>query len=193
MEPGKLTKIADVLGRNLFEGMNINSVSRESGISVASAYRILKMMETKNEVLKEKAGNNVFYRLNLKNSFARKYAEMASIRRRERFFMEKPGYYDLLTNLKNSIKSFSLVVGIFGSLARLEKKPADIDMLVVYKSDINPIQEIIRKHDSGISPFYFTRAEFKKKAKAEVTESMIRDIVILEGEGEFWSILSEAA
>lgn len=191
MELEKLTKIVDVLGRNLFKGMNINSASRESGTSVASAYRILRMMETKNEVLKEKAGNNVFYRLNLKNSFARKYVEMASIKRRERFFMEKPEYYDLLTNLKNSINPFSLVIGIFGSLARLEKKPADIDVLVVYKSDIKPIQEIIRKHDSRISPFYLTRAELKKKAKAEVTGNMIRDIVILEGEGEFWSTLSE--
>lgn len=191
MEIEKLTKIADVLGRNLFEGMNINSVSRESGVSIASVYRILKRMEKKNEVLKEKTGNNIFYRLNLKNSFARKYVEMASIKRRERFFMEKPEYYDLLTDLKNSMKPFSVMVGIFGSLARLEKKPADIDMLVIYKSDIKPIQEIIRKRDSVISPFYLTPDELKKKAKAEVMANIISDLVILEGEAEFWSILSE--
>ncbi len=191
MELEKLVKIADVLGRYP-DGINMNSVSKESGVSVASVYRILKAMERKNEVLKEKRGNNVFYRLNLKNSFARKYAEMASIKRREQFFLKKPEYYDLLTNIKNSVKDFSLVVGIFGSLARLDKKPRDIDVLIVYKSDIKPIQNAIKKQDARISPFYITEEELKRKANDEVIMNIIRDAVVLYGESEFWGILSEA-
>ncbi len=192
VELEKLVKIADALSRHP-ESINMNSVSKESNVSVASTYRILKAMEKRNEALKEKRGNNVFYRLNLMNSFAKKYAEMASIRRRERFFLKKPEYYDLLMNLKNSVKEFSLVVGIFGSMSRMEKKPADIDFLIVYKSDVKPIQAAIRKQDIRISPFYITEEELEKKAKDKVIMNIIRDAVILYGESEFWGILSEAA
>lgn len=191
VELEKLAKISDVLGRHP-DGINMNSVSKESGVSVASVYRILKAMEKRNEVHKEKRGNNVFYRLNLKNSFAKKYAEIASIKRREQFFLKKPEYYDLLMSLKNSIKDVSLVVGIFGSLARLEKKPKDIDVLIVYKSDLRPIQNAIKKMNSAISPFYITEEELKKKAKDEVIMNIIRDVAILYGESVFWEILSEA-
>lgn len=188
----KLVKIADVLGRHT-GGINMNSASKESCVSVASAYRILKAMEKRNEALKEKRGNNVFYRLNMKNSFARKYAEMASIRRREAFFLKKPEYYELLMTLEKSIRDSSLVIGVFGSLARLEKKPKDIDVLIVYKSDLKPIEKAMRMQDARISPFYITEEELKKKAKEAVVADIIRDAVILYGESDFWRIVAEAA
>lgn len=187
----KLVKITDVLSRHPW-GINMNAVSKESGVSVATTYRALKAMEKRNEALKEKKGNNIFYRLNLKNSFAKKYAEIASIKRREAFFLKKPEYYDLTIDLKNSLKAFSLVIGIFGSLARLEKKPADIDVLIVYKSGLKLIQDAIKKQDARISPFYITEEELKKKSKDKVIMNIIQDAVILHGETEFWSILSEA-
>ncbi len=63
MELEKMMKIVDILGRSPFGGININTISKDSGVSVATAYRILKSTEKKNEVLKETKGNNIFYRI----------------------------------------------------------------------------------------------------------------------------------
>lgn len=190
MDMEKLIKIVAALSQTPAEGININSIAKESGISIASTYRILKIMERKNEALKEKSGNNIFYRLNLKNSFARKYAEMASIKKREFFFLKRPEYYDLLMSLKNSIKEYSSIVGVFGSMARMEKKPRDIDVLIVYKTDLKQIQKNISK--TGISPFYITEQELKEKIKEKIIANIIKDAILLHGECEFWNILSEA-
>lgn len=191
MELEKLVKIVGVLAENIIEGTNINQVARKSGISAASTYRILKEMEKDNLIKKQKSGNNVFYRLNLKNTFARKYAELASIRKREAFFRKKPEHYELLMGLKESIKEFSCVIGIFGSLARMEEKPRDMDILIVYKQ-LKPIRAVFSKRTEKFSPFYITESEFREKIRESIIASIIKDVIILHGECEFWSILSEA-
>ncbi len=190
MEMKKLIKIVGVLCENLIEGININQIAKEAKISAASTYRILKEMEKDNLIKKQKTGNNVFYRLNLKNAFARKYAELASIRKREFFFQKKPEYYESFMNLKASIKEFSSVIGVFGSLARMEEKPRDIDILIIYKQ-LKPIRAVFSK-GAEFSPFYITESEFGEKTREKIISSIIKDVVILYGECEFWSILSEA-
>lgn len=193
MEMEKLIKIVSVMSMHLFKGININQIAKESGVSVASTFRILKKIRKKNEVKVEKAGNNILYRLNLRNPFTLKYCEIASIKKREHFFLKKPEYYDTLINLRDAIKQFSSVLGIFGSIARMEEKPADLDIFIIYKSDIKPIQKIISKTKSKIpiSPFYITKNEFKEKIKEEVISNIIKEIIILYGESEFWNILLE--
>lgn len=195
MELEKLVKIAGALSRSPLEGISIASVSRESKINAASLNRILRKMDERNEALKEAKGNDVFFRLNLKNSFARKYAEMASIKKRERFFFKKPEYRDLLANMKNAAADFSFVVGIFGSLARLEKKPKDIDVFIIYKigDDIAGIDAAIRKQDARFAPVYMSEKEIKKKAGEKTMSAILQDLVILYGESDFWNMLAEAA
>jgi|GEM_PF-1955372 len=191
MEMKKLIKIVGVLCENLIEGININQIAKKSGISASSTYRTLKEMEKENLIKKQKSGNNVFYKLNLKNAFARKYAELASIRKRESFFRKKPEYYELFMMLKESVKEFSSVVGVFGSLARMEEKPGDIDIFIIYKQ-LKPILPVFKKRTEKLSPFYITESEFRERAKEKVISSIIKDAIILHGECEFWSILSEA-
>ncbi len=190
MDIEKLIRIVGALSESLSEGININQAAKKAGVSIASAYRILKKMESGNIIEKRKSGNNIFYRLNLKNSIARKYAELSSIRKREKFFQKKPEYYEMFMNLKDSIKKFSPIIGLFGSLARMEEKPGDIDILVVY-TQLKPVQAVLSK-SGKFSPFYITEPEFKKKIREPVIAGMIKDIVVLYGECEFWNMVSEA-
>ena len=94
METEKLLKVVEALGRNIFEGHNINQLARLSGVNVATIYRMLKEMEKENLVLKRIGGNNVFYRPNLKNSTMLKYCELSSIERRKRFLAAFSGGRD---------------------------------------------------------------------------------------------------
>lgn len=189
MKMSNLLRVIEVLGKDLFSGYNINEVSRLSGVDLTTTYRTLKEMEGKNEVRMEKKGNNIFYRLNLRNTSTLKYCELSSIERRKRFLTENRGIYGKVSELMENADS----VVIFGSLARGEKKPGDIDVLLLFrgKADVKKIEDVIRK--TKISPLYMEFDEFKSKlsGKDKVVMEIIRDAVVLSGEYEYWKSISE--
>lgn len=190
MKIEKLLKIVEVLGTDLFSGYNINEVSRLSGVDLATTYRILKEMEGKNELKREKRGNNMFYRLNLDNTSTLKYCELSSVERRRRFLAENPEVYGKASGLLKNADS----VVIFGSLARGEKRPRDIDALLLFKKkpDVRKIESLTR--GTKISPIYMELGEFKNKiaGKDKLVMEIIRDAVVLSGEYEYWKSVSEA-
>jgi predicted nucleotidyltransferase len=184
-----LLSVIEVLGRNIFEGFNINQIARLSGVGSATTYRTLKEMESRNEVLKERKGNNLFYCLNLKNSSTVKYCELAEIEKRKGVFQKVPG---LLSEIQ-ALSKVSESVVLFGSLAREEKKPKDIDLLLLFqkKPDIKEIKKIIKK--TKISPIYMNFSEFKDKIKERnpVVMDILKDAIVLHGEGIYWKLIKE--
>ncbi len=184
-----LLSITGVLGRNISEGFNINQIARLSGIDPATTYRTLKSMESRSEILKEKKGNNIFYKLNLKDSSTIKYCELAEIEKRKEFFQKNP---TLLTKIQGlSQKSDSVV--LFGSLARGEKNPKDTDLLFLSrkKPDLHEITNIIK--GTNISPLYMNFSEFKSRIKEKnpVVIEILKDAVVLYGEDVYWRLIRE--
>ena len=190
METEKLLKVVEALGKNVFEGYNINQLARLSRMNVATIYRMLKGMEKKNLVLKEGRGNNVFYRLNLKNSSMLKYCELSSIERRKRFLMKNPGFYDTMKKLEDKTECAVL----FGSFARNERRPGDIDILLLSgkKMNIKALEKSMKK--PSMSPLYMEFSEFiaKLEKKNNVLLEIMKDGIVLFGEGKYWELVKRA-
>lgn len=184
-----LLEIADVLGRNIFEGFNINQIARLSGINPATTYRTLKNMESKKEVLKEKKGNNIFYKLNLKNSSTIKYCELAEIEKRKEFFQKNPILLAKIQDLSKESDSIAL----FGSVARREKNPRDTDLLLLFQKspDLQKIKTIIK--GTNISPLYTNFHEFKNRIKEKnpILVEILKDAIVLYGEDVYWKLIRE--
>jgi len=190
METEKLIKVVEALGKDVFEGHNINQLARLSGVNVATMHRMLKEMEKENLVLKKISGNNVFYRPNLRNSAMLKYCELSSIERRKKFLLKHPGFYGKIKNLEDKTECAVL----FGSFARNEKRPADIDILLLSGREMNVklLEREMRKSD--ISPLYMEFPEFveKLKKKNKVLLEIMRDGVVLFRESRYWELLKRA-
>ena len=189
MKIENLLKIVEVLGTDIFTGYNINQASRLSKIDVATTFRTLKEMEKKGETLKEKKGNNIFYRLNLKNASALKYCELAAIEKRKAFLLENPEIFIKISKLKGLADAIILL----GSFARGEKKPRDIDVLLlsVRKPEVKRIEDM---KDMRISPIYMRFGEFKEKLKTKdrVVREIIKDGIVLWGESIYWELIRDA-
>ncbi|MBM3303625.1 MAG: nucleotidyltransferase domain-containing protein [Candidatus Aenigmarchaeota archaeon] len=186
MKMEKLLGITEAMCTNVAEGYNINTIAKLARIDVATTYRILKEMEKRNEVMKSKKGNNLFYRINLGNTSALKYCELASIERRKRFLLRHPEMINLAAKAGKNAE----VLLLFGSMARGEKKPRDIDLLVIYEGRHNaPDAEPLG--GGKISPIFMGREEFVKKMRERnaVVASMLMDGVLLRGEDVFWKIV----
>src|SRR3989304_1158459 len=78
MISGNALKIVNFLLRNIQE-YNINRIARELGISVGSAYKILKILEGKKLIEPKKLGNAMYYKLNLDNRETQKMSEIVLI------------------------------------------------------------------------------------------------------------------
>jgi len=190
METEKLLKVVEALGRRVFEGHNINQLARLSGVNVATTHRMLKEMERGNLVLRETKGNNVFYRPNLKNSTMLKYCELSSIERRKGFIKKHPDFYGKIERLADKAGCAVL----FGSLARNEKRPADIDILLLSEKGMN-IKALKRDvKGTNISPLYMEFHEFagKLKEKNSILLEIVKDGIVLFGEDKYWELVKRA-
>lgn len=189
MKMETLLSIVEALGTNVFEGHNINQVSRLSKVDVATTFRALKEMEGGNGVLKEKKGNNVFYKLNLSNAATLKYCELSSIEKRKAFLLKNPKIFGKISE----IKKLADAIILFGSLARGERKPGDIDLLLLFEKKPN-IRKIEGMMEGGISPIYMEFKEFEGKirSKNRVVMEILRDGIILSGEGRYWESIKNA-
>lgn len=187
MKMKTLLSIIEALERDIFSGFNINQIAKLSGVDAATTHRTLKEMESRNEVVKERKGNNVFYCLNLQNSSTTKYCELAEIEKRKNIFQKIP---TLLTKIQDISKHSECAV-LFGSFARGEKKPKDIDVLLLFqkKPNIREIKKIIQ--GTTISPLYMNFLEFgdKTRERNPVVMDIIKDAIVLYGEDVYWRLL----
>lgn len=183
MKMENLLRIVDTLSSSIFEGYNINRVSKLSGVDIATTYRTLKEMERKNEVLKSRKGNNVFYKLNLMNLSTVKYCELASIEKRKRFIAKHPETIEI----KSKASEEADVALLFGSFARDKTKPNDIDLLLIYRRRKKHGFSLFF-HGGKVSPIYMSLREFtgKLKNRNPVVMEMVKDGIIAFGEELFW-------
>ncbi len=189
MKIEKMLGIMEALSTNVFEGYNINSLAKLAGIDVATTYRMLKEIEKKNEVVRSRKGNSLFYRINFNNSAALKYCELASIEKRKRFLLKNPEMIALASKAGKP----SDVLLLFGSMARGGKKPRDIDVLLIYEGKPKAME--IETFGKNISPIFMGRKEFVKKMRErnEIVANMLKDGVLLRGEDAFWKIVRSGA
>lgn len=183
MKMENLLRIVDTLSSSIFEGYNINKISKLSGVDIATTYRALKEMERKNEVLKSRKGNNVFYKLNFMNLSTVKYCELASIEKRKSFIAKHPETIEIKSKASKEVD----VALLFGSFARDKTKPNDIDLLLIYRRRKKHGFSLFF-HGGKVSPIYMSLREFtgKLKNRNPVVMEMVKDGIIAFGEELFW-------
>jgi len=189
MKIENIVRITGTLGTNIFEGYNINQISKRSGVDVATTYRTLKQMEKRNEVIKNRKGNNLFYRLNLRNSTALKYCELTSIENRKKLLSRHTDISEDILRLRE--KADSIV--IFGSVARNEQRPKDVDTLLLFEKKPR-IKEIQKSLPLNFSAIYMEFQEFGKKiaGRENLVMEILKDGVVIAGENKYWETVRDA-
>ena len=157
-----------------FREYNINQLSNLSGISLATTYRTLKQMEKLKMLLKRENGIEKLYRLNLQNSFTRKFLEAISISQRRKFFTQNPKYFGILSKLKQKLKGLVELILLDFNNEKLE--------LFVLSDKIQNKNLNLREN---ISLTFLTEAELKKTLKQN------KNLIVLYGESKFWDLVSQ--
>lgn len=106
---------------------NASSISKPLGVTRIGAYKALKLLEMQGLVISERLGNALFYRLNLKDEYARKTIEL--------LLMEEARNHARWLDEFSSLYSNSELIIIFGSIVKSEEKASDIDLLIIPKSN----------------------------------------------------------
>ena len=96
------------------EQFHVRELARMTGISAGSLHRELKAMAASGLLLREKIGNQVFYRVDTHCTI---YEELAAI------FRKTLGLADLLRNALSGLTGKIQVAFVFGSMAVVNKKP----------------------------------------------------------------------
>jgi len=167
-------KVLDFLIRNFTEKNSIRTIAREVSLSAMGAQKILKEFEKEDITTKEKIGTGIFYSINLKNERAFKLAEL--------ILMQKNlnPYARIYSKDLESLKNYSKVCILFGSILTKGEKAKDIDVFVLINKDNFKNIEKQKKELSGKStkPFHFvyqTKKDFEKNIK--IRDPTILDII----------------
>jgi len=105
------------------EQFHVRELERMTGISAGSLHRELKAMAESGLLLREKVGNQVFYRANPRCTI---YEELAAI------FRKTMGMASLLQNALSGLAGKIHVAFVFGSMASGQQKAgSDIDVCVL--------------------------------------------------------------
>jgi len=156
----------------------VRQIERLLGYSVGSISRELKKFKNDDLLLTEKAGNLVYYKLNIEHPL---YEELKSI------IMKSSG---IVQRLKEALVSFVNidVAFIYGSYASGEAKASsDIDIMIIGDVEssevVNGLTKLEIKFDREINFTLFTKEEFlEKKDEIEfLKDIMARDKIPLIG------------
>ena len=183
-------KILIYLLRNL-ELVNINQISKRLGISVGSAFKILKGLEERGIVLPLNLGNAKFYKLNLENEETTRLCEFLLIEERKL----ARGYIKLYLDEIKKFKNAELII-LFGSI--LENKDFnDVDVLFVANKPKEVTKfclELSRIRTKPVVPLILEKKDLIKeiKNKKEVILNILKTGVILKGESVFLEVVKHA-
>lgn len=190
MIPKNTRKIILYLLRNL-ELININQISKILGISVGSAFKVLKNLEKSKIVLSKCLGNAKFYFLNLNNEEAVKICEFLLIEERRNLRGYPKLYADEIKNFENS----ELII-LFGSILT-NNNFNDVDVLFVSdkpKEIINFCLNISKTKTKPIIPLIMSKEDFinEIKNRKEAILDILKKGVVLKGENVFLEIIKNA-
>ncbi len=171
---------------------NANSLSKVVGITPMGALKILKRLEQESIVKSRKIGKAITYKVNVEDSYARKYLSLILVREAQ---CANPQIKRWITELKK-IKNADVIV-LFGSV--LEKShPNDIDVLVITDQKRFPklqqeIKELNEINIKKIHPMYQTYGDLVKniKKRDKPILNAIKGIVVF-GEEKFLEIYNES-
>ena len=145
------------------EQFHVRELARMTGISAGSLHRELKAMSESGLLLREKIGQQVFYRADKQCTI---YAELAAI------FRKTLGLASLLHNALSAIAGKIQVAFVFGSMASGDQKVGsdidvcvlgDVSMLEVVKA-LSSVQETLGR---DLNPVVMTAKKFADQAVKE--------------------------
>ncbi len=171
---------------------NANSLSKVVGITPMGTLKILKRLEQENIVKSKKIGKAITYKVNVDDSYAKKYSSLILVREAQ---YANPQIKRWITELKK-IKNSEVII-LFGSV--LEKSnPNDIDVLLVTDQKRFPklqqeIKELNEINIKKIHPVYQTYDDIIKniKKRDKPILNAIKGIVVF-GEEKFLEIYDES-
>ncbi len=171
---------------------NANSLSKVVGITPMGALKILKRLEAENIVKSRKIGKAITYKVNVEDSYARKYLSLVLVREAHHALPQVKRWINEIKKIKNA----ALAV-LFGSVLK-KKSPNDIDVLFItdqkrflkLQEEIKELNEINIKK---IHPMYQTYNDIIKniKKRDKPLLNAIKGIVVF-GEEEFLEIYHES-
>ncbi len=160
------------------EQFHVRQLERITGVSAGSLHRELKAMAASGLLLREKIGNQVFYRANSDCSI---YEELATI------FRKTMGLTSLLQDALSDLGDGIQVAFVFGSMASgRQTAGSDLDICVLGDVSLRevvkalyPIQDTLRRE---VNPVVMSRKEFSDlSAKKDrfVTRALSEPILFL--------------
>ena len=189
MMPKNTIKIMNFLLKNV-EGLgyNINQLSKLNGISVGSAFKILKTLEKDNIILRKKISNASHYKLNLNNPETIKLCEILLLTEKRNLKGYPKIYADEIIKFGDA-----KIVIIFGSILK-GKEFNDIDVLFVTNQTkkVNDFcLEISKVRIKPVVPLIMGQEDLIKamKQRKEAILDMMKNGVVLKGESIFVEVI----
>lgn len=171
---------------------NANSISKAVGITSMGALKILKRLEQELIVKSKKIGNAVTYRINVENSYARKYVSLILVREAQYANPQIKRWINEAKKLQNAD-----VIIIFGSVLG-KPNPNDIDILLItvqkrFSKLQKEIKELNELNIKKIHPLYQTCGDIIKNIKKgdKPILNAIKGIIVF-GEEKFLKIYHES-
>lgn len=143
------------------EQLHVRELGRMTGVSAGSLHRELKAMAESGLLLREKVGNQVFYRANTGCSI---YEELAAI------FRKTMGLKSLLEDALSGLYDKIQVAFVFGSMASgRQTAGSDLDICVLGEVSLRevvkalaPVRETLQRE---VNPVVMTPRKFTDQAK----------------------------
>ncbi len=145
------------------EQLHVRQLERMTGVSAGSLHRELKAMAESGLLLREKIGNQVFYRANTECSI---YQELAAI------FRKTMGLTSLLQDALSDLDDGVETAFVFGSMASgRQTAGSDLDVCVLGEVSLrevvkalSPVQEMLQRE---INPVVMTPKKFSDLSRSK--------------------------
>lgn len=189
MIPKNTARVILYLLRNIDEfGYNINQIAKLNGISVGSAFKILKELEKDKLILKREISNASHYKLNFDNPETTKLCELLLLAEKRSLKSYAKMYADEIITFKEA----KLII-IFGSILK-GKEFNDVDILFITnqtKQVSDFCLEISKVRAKPVVPLIMKREDLIKamKQKKEAILGMIKEGTVLKGESIFVEVI----
>jgi len=168
------------LFKNPKTDFNASSIAKELNRTRVGTFKALKELEKDGIVKGKRMGKAIFYKINLKDDYAKKNVEtllMEEARKKQRWLDEFKELFE-----------FAEIVIMFGSITKNEEKAGDIDLLIVLKEENNKkIDQVIKSKNElllkKIHPVKQTKKDLIEniKKKDKVILNALKGGIVLHG------------
>lgn len=172
-------------------GSNINSIARDNSISVGSAFKVLKDLETDGILKKREIGNQSNYTLDLVNEETIKLCELILLEERRQL----KGHAKLYADDIDAFKESDLIL-LFGSILK-GRAFNDVDVLFVTNS-VKKARDfclgISKVRTKPVVPLILKREDLIRalKEKQQAITGIMTHSVVLRGASAFIEVMKHA-